>query len=233
MRLVFILFGSLLFTGVLSAQFQSGMIDLGRDSMHYLVNYPAGYQQDTAEWPLVLFLHGGGESGTNLEKVKKNGLPKHLAEGQTFPFVTLAPQNKYVRGFWDIPGLGHLLDEFTATHRIDLRRIYVTGLSRGGLGTWMLAMQNQGRFAAIAPVCGAVPASYDIWVPAELPIWVHHGTDDDLIHPSESINMVENLRAKGMKPKLTLYEGVGHNAWEPAYADPQLYRWLLAHKLKE
>ncbi|MEM9261659.1 MAG: dienelactone hydrolase family protein, partial [Bacteroidota bacterium] len=111
-------------------------------------------------------------------------------------------------------------------------RVYVTGLSRGGLGTWMLAMQNQGRFAAIAPVCGAVPASYDIWIPSGLPIWVFHGADDGLIHPSESINMVENLRAKKIDPlpKLTIYEGVGHNAWEPAYADPALYEWLLAQK---
>lgn len=208
------------------------MLDLGRDSIHYLVNYPAGYEKDTADWPLLLFLHGGGESGNDLERVKIHGPTKHLAAGQQFPFVTLAPQNKYVRGFWDVVALSHLLDDFIATHRIDEKRIYVTGLSRGGLGTWMLAMHNQGRFAAIAPVCGAVPASYDIWIPADLPIWVHHGADDGLIHPSESINMVENLREKGMNPKLTIYEGIGHNAWDPAYENPALYTWLLSHHLK-
>jgi len=219
---------------LLTAQFETGMLDLGRDSLHYLVNYPAGYERDTADWPLVLFLHGGGESGSDLEKVKVNGLPKHIAAGETFPFLTLAPQNKYVRGFWDINALEHLLDEFEATHRVDRRRVYVTGLSRGGLGTWMLAMQNQGRFAAIAPVCGAVPASYDIWIPENLPIWVLHGADDPLIHPSESIRMIENLRQKEMnpKPKLTIYEGVEHDAWVKAYADPELYRWLLSHHIK-
>lgn len=216
----------------LSAQLDSFMLDLGSDTMFYLVNYPEGYEDSTEDWPLVLFLHGGGESGRDLEKVKKNGLPKHIANGQKFPFVTLAPQNRFVRGFWDIAGLTQLLDHFEATHKIDPDRVYVTGLSRGGLGTWMLAMQNQGRFAAIAPVCGAVPASYDIWIPSGLPIWVFHGADDGLIHPSESINMVENLRAKKVDPlpKLTIYEGVGHNAWEPAYADPALYEWLLAQK---
>lgn len=220
------------FPFIVFGQFTSSHLDLGRDTIQYLINYPEGYDGDNENWPLVLFLHGGGESGTDLEKVKINGLPKHIAEGQNFPFITLAPQNKYVRGFWDLTALGHLLDDFVANNRVDESRIYLTGLSRGGLGAWMLAMQNPGRFAALAPVCGAVPASYDIWIPEELPIWIHHGADDDLIHPSESIDMMENLRVKGMKPKFTIYEGVGHNAWEPAYANPELYTWLLSHRLK-
>lgn len=216
----------------LFAQFQAGHLDLGLDTIHYLVNYPEGYGEGTADWPLVLFLHGGGESGNDLELVKKNGLPMHIAAGQKFPFITLTPQNKYTRGFWDLTALGHLLDHFEANNRVDLSRIYLTGLSRGGLGAWMLAMQHPNRFAALLPVCGAVPASYDIWIPEDLPIWIHHGADDGLIHPSESINMIENLREKNMKPKprLTVYEGIGHNAWEPAYADPKVYEWLLAQR---
>ncbi|TXF84705.1 prolyl oligopeptidase family serine peptidase [Neolewinella aurantiaca] len=215
------------FPNLLSGQFSANFLDLGRDSIHFLVNYPEGYEEGKKDWPLVLFLHGGGESGNDLEKVKVHGPTKHIAAGKQFPFVTLAPQNKYVRGFWDIAALGHLLDDFVAKHRIDEDRIYLTGLSRGGLGAWMLAMQNPGRFAALVPVCGAVPASYDIWIPEDLPVWIHHGAEDVLIHPSESIRMAENLRAKGMKPKLTIYEGIGHNAWDPAYADPELYKWLL------
>lgn len=216
----------------LTAQFQSGQLDLGRDTIHYLVNYPAGYEEGKDDWPLVLFLHGGGESGNDLERVKVNGLPKHIAAGKEFPFITLAPQNKYPRGFWDLTALGHLLDHFEASNRVDRSRIYLTGLSRGGLGAWLLAMQNPDRFAALLPVCGAVPASYDFWIPKNLPIWVHHGADDGLIHPSESINMIENLRERNMDPKplLTIYEGIGHNAWEPAYADPKVYEWLLAQR---
>jgi predicted peptidase len=229
------LFRLLLFTffpALLPAQWEVGHIDRGIDSMHYLISYPAGYELDTADWPLVLFLHGGGESGSDLEKVKAIGLPKHITAGEAFPFVTLAPQNRHVRGFWDVTAVGQLLDSIEATTSIDPDRIYVTGLSRGGLGAWMLAMQNPGRFAALAPVCGAVPKSYTIWIEEDLPIWVFHGTDDGLILPSESVNMVEALRQKGMKhpPKLTLYEGIGHNAWDPAYADPALYEWLLAQR---
>lgn len=216
-----------------SAQFDSAFFDMGLDTMHYLINLPEGYAEGDQEVPLVLFLHGGGESGRDLRKVYRHGLPKHIVAGEKFPFITVAPQNRFVAGFWDIAGLTHLLDDLEKRLRIDKQRVYVTGLSRGGLGTWMLAMHNQGRFAAIAPVCGAVPASYDIWIPRNLPIWVFHGTDDDLIHPSESVNIVENLRLKKMnpQPKLTLYEGVGHNAWDKAYADPELYRWLLRHSL--
>jgi len=216
----------------LTAQFETGSLDLGRDTIHYLINFPTGYDRYDEKYPLVLFLHGGGESGNDLEKVKLNGLPRHIAAGDTFPFITLAPQNKYVRGFWDLTALAHLLNDIEATHRIDPDRIYLTGLSRGGLGAWLLAMNHPDRFAALAPVCGAVPASYDIWIPENLPIWVFHGADDGLIHPSESIRMVENLRQKKMKPmpKLTIYEGVNHNSWERAYADPELYKWLLAQR---
>ena len=204
----------------------------GRDTMHYLVNYPPGYA-DSSAVPLVLFLHGGGEGGRDLERVKRNGLPQEIERGRSFPFVTLAPQNRFERGFWDHVMLTYLLDDFVATRKIDPDRIYLTGLSRGGLGAWMLAMHNPGRFAALAPVCGAVPASYDIWIPDSLPIWVFHGTDDDLIHPSESVRMIENLRRKNMHPmpKLTLFEGVGHNSWELAYAGKGLYEWLLGNRL--
>ena len=214
------------------AHFDSLLFDRGIDSMHYLINYPPDYDPAGPPVPLVLFLHGGGESGSDLRKVLRNGLPKHIAAGETFPFLTVAPQNRFTGGFWDVVALSQLLNKLERELPVDKTRIYLTGLSRGGLGTWMLAMHDRGRFAAIAPVCGAVPASYDIWISQDLPIWVFHGTDDDLIHPSESVRMVENLRLKRLNPlpKLTLYEGVGHDAWVKAYADPELYKWLLSHR---
>ncbi|MBB4077415.1 putative peptidase [Lewinella aquimaris] len=216
----------------LSAQFDRGSIDLGRDSMHYLVYYPEGYDTSTQDYPLVLFLHGGGEGGRDLEKVKRHGPPKRIAAGTNFPFILLAPQNRFERGFWDNVGLGYLLDDFLAANRVDTNRVYLTGLSRGGFAAWTLAMHTPQRFAALVPVCGAVAHSYDMWIPNDLPIWVHHGTEDELIHPSESVDMIENLQRKRMtpKPKLTLYEGVGHNAWDPAYDDPKLYEWMLAQR---
>jgi predicted peptidase len=223
-----------LLAATLSAQWETGHIDRGIDSLHYLISYPEGYERDTADWPLVLFLHGGGEGGSDLERVKTHGLPKHVSAGERFPFVTLAPQNRHLRGFWDVTALGQLLDSIQATSSIDPDRIYLTGMSRGGLGAWMLAMQYPGRFAALAPVCGAVPASYTIWIEKDLPIWAFHGADDGLILPSESVNMIEALRQRGMEisPRLTIYEGIGHNAWDPAYADPRLYKWMLSQRRK-
>lgn len=230
----YLLFYLLLASAPAYAQFTAGQLALGPDTMFYLLDLPDGYAADTADWPLVLFLHGGGESGRDLSKVKSLGLPMRIAKGDRFPFVTLAPQNKYGRGFWDLHALDHLLDDITERYRIDRQRVYLTGYSRGGLGAWMLAMQNPGRFAALVPVAGAVPASYDVWVDTELPIWIHHGTDDVLIRPSESVRMVENLRRKNLKhpPKLTMYEGVGHDSWKQAYADPAVYRWMLAQRLR-
>ncbi|WP_273444082.1 dienelactone hydrolase family protein [Neolewinella agarilytica] len=234
MKKLFTVIFFFLFTSLtqLSAQFTEGSYVLGKDTIFYLLNVPEGFNNNQEKWPLVLFLHGGGEGGHDLEKVKKNGLPRHIAEGRQFPFITLAPQNRFTRGFWDNVALSQLLDHFMLSPRIDQDRVYLTGLSRGGFAAWMLAMHEPERFAALAPVCGAVPRSYDIWIPENLPIWAFHGTDDDLIHPSESVDMIENLRRKKMnpKPKLTLYEGVGHNAWEKAYADPELYKWMLAQK---
>ncbi|CAH1002240.1 hypothetical protein LEM8419_03158 [Neolewinella maritima] len=230
-RILLLLLIALPFAG-LTAQFDTGGIDLGRDSMHYLVYYPAGYDTSAQDYPLVLFLHGGGEGGDDLERVKINGPTRRVAAGHEFPFILLTPQNRFQRGFWDNVGLGYLLDDFIAGNRVDTNRVYLTGLSRGGLAAWMLAMHTPERFAALAPVCGAVPHSYDIWIPENLPVWVHHGTDDDLIHPSESVDMIENLRRKEMDPmpKLTVYEGIGHNAWDPAYDDPELYDWMLAQR---
>ncbi len=227
-----LLIGLIFCSQKLIAQFHTGGIDLGRDSMHYLVYYPPGYDTSTQQYPLLLFLHGGGEGGSDLEKVKTHGPPKKVAAGEEFSFILLVPQNRLERGFWDIDGLTYLLDEFTLANRVDTRRIYLSGLSRGGLGAWMLAMQEPDRFAALVPVCGAVPHAYDFWIRPNLPVWVHHGTEDGLIHPSESVDMVENLRAIPLQPppRLSIYEGIGHNAWDPAYDNPELYEWLLAQR---
>ena len=216
----------------LHAQWEAGMLDRGIDTMHYLVHFPAGYDRDTADWPVILFLHGGGNSGSDLQRVRESGLPAQIDRGLDLPAIVLAPQNRFVSGFWDHVALIQLLDKFMAQHRVDADRQYLTGFSRGGFGAWATAMSNQGRFAALMPVCGAVPHSYSVWIPNDLPIWIHHGTDDQSILPSETIGLYERLIAKGMdpRPRLTMYPGVEHNAWDPAYANPEVYRWMLAQR---
>jgi predicted peptidase len=120
--------------------------------MDYLLSLPKGYDKQDS-WPLVLFLHGAGERGDDLELVKKHGPPKLIGEGKDFPFIVVSPQcPKDV--WWEPIELSALLDQVIKTHKVDQDRIYVTGLSMGGFGTWRLAAFTPDRFAAIAPICG-------------------------------------------------------------------------------
>ena len=215
-------------TTQISAQWEMALFDRGLDTMHYLIHYPDGYQRDTVEWPIILFLHGGGNSGTDLQRVRESGLPKEIDAGLRLPAIIVAPQNRFVAGFWDHVALTQLLDHLVESHRVDESRQYLTGFSRGGYGAWTLAMHNNERFAALAPVCGAVPHPYHVWVDTKLPIWAFHGADDLSIPFSETVDVLERLWEKmEVRPKLTVYEGVGHNAWDQAYATPELYEWML------
>ncbi len=209
-------------------RWEAGQLDREVDTMRYLAHFPIGYERDTVSYPLILFLHGGGNSGDALQRVRESGLPREIDAGLDLPALVLAPQNRFKSGFWDHVALSQLLSEFVDTHRVDEDRIYLTGFSRGGYGAWMLAMHDRGRFAALVPVCGAAPFPYHVWIDKDLPIWAFHGADDDAIPLSESTRMLERLRqTMEVRPKFTVYEGVGHDAWGPAYADPRLYEWLL------
>jgi predicted peptidase len=180
-------------------------------------------------FPLVLFLHGGGEGGDNPSKVKKHGLPKLIAQGKSFPFILVAPQNPSETQFWDDQALVGLLDEIEKKHPINRSRIYLTGMSRGGYGAWRLAIQNPNRFAALVPVCGGGPLPYVKRI-AHLPTWVFHGQQDTVIPISESQRLVDALKEAGGNVKFTIYPEAEHDAWTQAYDDPELYRWMLEQK---
>lgn len=199
-------------------------------TVNYLLYLPENYAANQAEkFPILLFLHGGGQSGDQIELVKKNGPPALVDQGMKFPFIILSPQNGYKNKFWDVFLVIQLLDSIVKKYRVDTSRIYLSGMSRGGFGAWCMAAQFPDKFAALAVVCGANIAPYAGWI-GKMPVWVFHGTDDPLIPLHESVEMVDALRALGNNAKLTVYEGVKHNAWEKAYADPELYKWLLQQK---
>lgn len=196
--------------------------------MHYWQYLPDNYATDTtARFPLVVFLHGGGEVGSDLELVKKNGLPKRIAQGKHYPFVVVAPQNPHDQ-LWDDALVMAVLDRVLATHRIDPDRVYLTGLSRGGFGTWRLAIQHPERFAAIAPVCGGGLPDYAFRI-KDVPVWAFHGAKDRAIPLSRTVEMVEALLEVGGNVKLTVYPEAGHDAWTETYDNPALYTWLLGH----
>ena len=194
----------------------------------YLLALPEGYDTGTQRWPLILFLHGAGESGKVLAKVKVHGPPKMIEEKtRDYPCIVVSPQSPG-RG-WNPDYLGALLDHLCETYRVDPERIYLTGLSMGGYGTWMLAAAQPDRFAAIVPICGGGNPD-DAENLKGLPIWVFHGAQDKIVKLENSEKMVDALKAVGSDVKFTVYPEAGHDSWTETYANPELYTWLFAHK---
>jgi predicted peptidase len=196
--------------------------------MDYLLYLPKGYEKGDKEWPLVLFLHGAGETGTELEKVKAHGPPKLVAAGKEFPFILVSPQAQ--RFGWDPATLNSLLDEVTATYKVDKDRVYVTGLSMGGMGTWALAASRPDRFAAIIPICGAGNPS-DAKKLKDLPIRIYQGGKDPVVRPQTAEAMHKALKEAGAKDvELKVYPDAAHDSWTETYDNPKVFEWLLAQK---
>lgn len=194
---------------------------------HYLLSLPDSYNNDTAKhWPLLVFLHGSGESGEDLAKVKVHGPPKLVEQGKKFPFIVVSPQAKPQIG-WDPENLYQLIQHIKKTQRVDDKRIYLTGLSMGGYGTWALAMKHPEEFAAIAPVCGGGDTT-DAWKLRNLAIWNFHGAKDDVVLPAQSDNMVNAARRNNPSVKYTLYPDANHNSWDATYSNDSLYEWMLS-----
>ena len=198
-------------------------------SANYLLYLPKDYSENNESYPLVLFLHGAGERGNDLEKVKVHGLPRLINEGKEFPFIVVSPQCPE-EVFWSTDVLSALLDEIEANYRVDKNRIYVTGLSMGGNGTWSLALAEPNRFAAIAPVCGWSVPSVACTI-KHLPIWVFHGAKDDVVPISASEIMVERLKACDGNVNFTVYPEANHDSWTETYNNDELYKWFLEQSL--
>ena len=207
-------------------------------TLGYHLYLPADYGKAEAKdkkWPVMLFLHGAGERGdgkADLDNVKKHGPPMLVEKKPNSPatqFIVISPQcPKNQR--WDVEALKGLLDEVVANHRADRDRIYLTGLSMGGFGSWSMSAQYPDLFAAVAPVCGGGNTASADKI-KHLPIWVFHGDKDTAVPLQKSQEMVDALKAAGAKQvEFTVYPGVGHDSWVKAYNDPKLYEWFLSHK---
>jgi predicted esterase len=174
----------------------------------------------------VLFLHGSGESGYDIEKVKAHGPPQLVDRGKKFPFILVSPQSDVPTG-WDIDMLYKLLQDIKKKYRVNNQKVYVTGLSMGGFGTWALAIKYPDEFAAIAPVCGGGDTS-TAWKLRNIPVWCFHGAKDDVVPPASSINLVNAARIYNPSVSFTLYPNANHNSWDTTYNNDSLYRWMLA-----
>jgi predicted peptidase len=207
--------------------------------LNYLFFLPQDYgKEPRKKWPVILFLHGVGERGdglTDLELVKMYGPPMLVEQQADFPFLVLSPQCP-TDSSWDdhLDDLDALLDEVVNTYAVGTDRVYVTGLSMGGFGTWKLALRYPRRFAAIVPIAGGHTFGSDS-VPEKIcdlkdtPVWAFHGALDTAVLPSQSEVMVEALRACGGDVQFTLYPDAEHDSWTETYRNPELYAWLLQH----
>ncbi len=206
----------------------------------FLVYLPEGYDQTNQQsWPLILFLHGSEERGSDPRSLARQGLPKVLEQRSDLPFIVVSPQCREGQWWWPQTHiLSAFVDKIEAEYAVDSKRIYVTGLSMGGYGAWALAYKYPERFAAVAPIAGGhydgtnlLPA--DICRLRDVPIWAFHGAKDALVLPDESERVVNALKACGGDVRFTLYPEAAHTqSWELAYDDPELYQWLLEHQLQ-
>lgn len=204
--------------------------------LNYLLYLPDDYDSNSQDYPLLMFLHGRGERGDDLSLVEKHGLAQNIADGKNYPFIVIAPQCP-LGVYWDYyqVTLEQLLTQVADAYRVDESRVYLTGLSMGGAGTWLLATAFPHRFAAIVPICGR--GRYEYGFPerlqriTHLPVWAFHGTADTVVPAIESEKLVEALNNFGGKAKLTLYPDVDHNSWTQTYNNPAIYEWLLSHTI--
>jgi len=214
----------------------------GASDLPYAVYVPRGYDS-SQPLPLILFLHGSGESGRDGSKMIVQGLGSAILwDAARWPAIVIFPQKPGEDEEWEEheAALMGILARVRATYSVDPRRIYLTGLSQGGHGTWVLGARHADMWAALVPVCGYAgtrrhgPRAFDgtaaDLAPAlkSMPIWAFHGEVDDVVPPQETRDFVAAVQAAGGTPKMSILPGVNHGAWDPAYRDPELAAWLFA-----
>jgi predicted peptidase len=211
-----------------------------KGGLKYLLYLPKGYEANKEKrWPLMLFLHGAGERGSDVQRVAIHGPMSLVKGGKDFPFIIVAPQCPDGER-WQNDSLLKLLDHAEKKFSVDTNRVYLTGLSMGGYGVWALGVAHPERFAAIAPICGGgqvidvILAGYGKPVnPVKrLPVWAFHGAKDPTVPLEESERMMGAMkRIDATEAKLTVYPDAEHNSWTETYNNPEFYNWLLKHEL--
>jgi len=233
---------------------QTGFLDSSVVVENHLYKYQVFVPEDwsaSKKWPVIVFLHGIGESGDDGLIETEVGIGSAIRRDRArFPAIVVLPQSPKGH-WWSEPPMDRVviaaLDAASKKYHGDSHHTYLTGLSMGGYGTWSLAAQYPGRFAALAPVCGGVmrhkevdmSANADtkpyedmaVKIGAKTPVWIFHGGDDPVVPVIESRRMYQALTALGGEVHYTEYPGVGHDSWVKAYDEPELISWLLSKSL--
>ncbi len=205
-----------------------GSVDFG-----CLITTPAGFDPAKESLPLIVFLHGAGERGTDISKLRVHGIAKLFSADPDYKglrVVTFSPQCPEGSNWNQLAAeVMQLIEYICGEYNIDRDRVSLTGLSMGGYGTWELGMQFTDFFSAYAPICGGA-STWRIGVLRDKPIRVFHGDADDIVPLNNSVEAVEALCAAGGHPEFTIYPGVGHDSWTKAYEETDLIEWLAAQK---
>lgn len=203
-----------------------------KEKINYWLYLPSDYSKKSEKkYPLILFLHGSGESGSNLSKVKINGLPKILDSKTDFPAIVVSPQCKSAREGWNRFELRDLVVKIRTTLNVDTNRVYITGLSMGGRGTWDMLVYYPELFAAAIPVCGWGDSFLAEYV-KNVPVWIFHGAKDNAVDVKYAYEMNDALKNAGGNVKLTIYPEAGHDSWTETYNNMEVYKWLFEQKKK-
>jgi predicted peptidase len=227
----------------------------GRDSLPYRILYPQNFDKNQ-KYPLVLFLHGAGERGNNNESQLVHGGKLFLEKQEEFPAVVIFPQAPK-EDYWaqvnvkrdTIPYQFNFKNEEEPTKAlhlvmallnsvisegfIDKSKIYVGGLSMGGMGTFEIISRQPETFAAAIAICGGADPAIAENYPEGFNIWIFHGERDDVVLPEYSKRMAREINSRGGNAKLSLYPNDNHNSWDSAFAEPYLLKWLFSHKRTE
>ena len=200
----------------------------------YLSYVPKDYEADPGKaWPLVIYLHGGSDRGSDLKKLYSSGIPDQVYRGREFPFVMLAPQcPEHLRWSTD-DWFESFFEEATARYRIDADRVYLTGPSLGGSGTWYIAARYPGTFAAIAPMSGFTShldfIDENIERLYEVPVWAFHGQRDTVVPFEETERIVRKLEGRNKNLKFSAEPDLGHEIHWQVYPGREIYDWFLRH----
>ena len=237
--------------------FESRTFSVGKDNLPYRVSFPENYNP-SQKYPLVVFLHGAGERGIDNQKqlTHRVSLFASSESRQKFPAIVVFPQCP-ISDFWartrllraatdstpfileymtDVPMNKHLglvsklLDSLSATRSVDAQRIYIGGLSMGGMGTFEMLWRKPNFFAAAFPICGGGNPSTAAVYGKGFPIWIFHGDKDPVVGVNDSRQMVDALKAAGANVKYTEYPGVKHDSWNNAFAEKDLLPWLFGQR---
>ncbi len=223
------------------------------DSLQYRIQYPLNYDA-TKKYPLVLFLHGAGERGSDNESQLTHGSKVFANTGNrnAFPAIVIFPQcpkdsywanvdvdrSSYPIGITFHPDqkptphlkmAAELVHSFIENGKAEASKVYIAGLSMGGMGTYELVQRNPDTFAAAIAICGAGSTSEVKNYAMNTPFWVIHGAEDNVVNPIHSLEMAQAMLAAGAKPRVSIYEAANHNSWDSAFAEPDFLLWLFSH----